>query len=321
MEYTKQEYLKSYELLTFARRYELKVPELLSTGKLPGFYHLAIGQEAIQMALYQELGPNDWACPQPRCHPFYALMSDVKEFTKEMIGRRSKISGGLGSYVHFYYPENRVTPANGIMGQPQAIGAGFALAQTMLDDTDGCVVIGCGDGSLEEGMVGEVLNMIAYMNLKVCFIIENNNISISTRKDRVSRLKDPGERALGYGLPVVYGDGNDILECRRLIREGIEKARRGEPNVISLKTFRLRGHFEGDPATYRDPKEVEEAWKHEPLLRYRNFLLENKIATEEELDQIDAEQQKICDEAWEEAFNADLPTPEDVINPALVYAD
>lgn len=321
MEYTKQEYLKMYELLTFARRYELKVPELLSTGKLPGFYHLAIGQEAIQMALYMELGDEDWVSPQPRCHPFYALKSDIKEFTKEMIGKRSKVSGGLGSYVHFYYPENRVCPANGLMGEPPAIAAGFALAQSDLDDTKGCLAISCGDGSLEEGIVGEVLNIIAYRNLKVCFIIENNNISISTRKDSVSRLKDPGERAAGYGLPVVYGDGNDILECRRLIREGLEKARRREPTVISLKTYRLRGHFEGDPATYRDPKEVEEAWKHEPLARYRSYLLENNIATEAELDEIDTAQQAICDEAWQEAFDAENPTAEDVINPALVYAD
>lgn len=321
MEYTKQEYLKMYELLTFARRYELKVPELLATGKLPGFYHLAVGQEAIQMALYMELKPEDWACPHPRCHPFYALKSDVKEFTKEMIGRKNSLNGGLGSYVHFYYPEAHICPANGLMGEPQAIGAGFALALTEFDDSKGCVAIGCGDGTLEEGMVGEVLNMIAYRNLKVCFIIENNNITISTRKDSVSRLKDPGERALGYGLPVTYGDGNDILECRRIIREGLEKARRGEPNVISLKTFRLRGHFEGDPATYRDPKEVEEAKKHEPVIRYRTYLLDNQIATEAELDEIDKAQQAICDEAWQAAFEAELPTAEDVINPVLVYAD
>lgn len=321
MEYTKQEYLKTYEVLTFARRYEMKIPDLLATGKCPGFYHLAVGQEAIQMALYLELKPEDWAAPHPRCHPFFALKSDVKEFTKEMIGKRSKISGGLASYPHFYYPENHVCPANGLMGQPPAIGAGFALALTEFDDSNGCVAIGCGDGSLEQGMVGEVLNMIACRNLKVCFIIENNNISISTPKDSVSRLKDPGDRAAGYGLPVTYGDGNDILECRRLIREGLEKARRGEPNVISLKTFRLRSHFEGDPGTYRDAKEVEEAWKHEPLGRYRAYLLENNIATEAELDKIDAEQQAICDEAWQEAFDAPAPTAADVINPALVYAD
>lgn len=320
MKYSKEEYLKMYELLTFARKYELKVPELLSTGKLPGFYHLAVGQEAIQMALYLELEDGDWAAPHPRCHPFYALKCGIKEFTREMIGKPGGVNGGVASYVHLFDPENRICPSNGILGQTQAIASGFAMG-LKLDKSDAIVAIGLGDGTMEEGIVSETLNMIAAYDLKVCVILENNNISISTPKDSVSRLNSPGDRAAGFGLPVVYGNGNDILEARELIRVGLEEARKGRPNVVELKTYRLRGHFEGDPATYRDQKEVDEAMKREPVGNYARYLLENDIATQAELDAIDKVQQEICDEAFADAFAAPDNTPSDVINPSFVYAD
>lgn len=320
MKYSKEEYLKMYELLTFSRKYEMKVPELLSTGKLPGFYHLAVGQEAIQMALLLELQEGDWASPHPRCHPFYAQKCGVKEFTREMIGKPGGVNEGVASYVHLYDPKNRICPSNGIMGQTQSIAAGFAYA-LKIDGSDAVVAIGLGDGTMEEGIVSEALNMVAANDLKVCVILENNNISISTRKDTVSKLKSPGDRAAGFNLPVVYGDGNDILEARELIRVGLAEARKGRPNVVELKTFRLRGHFEGDPATYRPKSEVDEAMKQEPVGRYAQYLLENGIATQAELDQIDAAQQAICDEAFAEAFAAPDATPEHVIGSKLVYAE
>lgn len=319
MKYSKEDYLKMYELLTFGRRYELKVPELLSTGKLPGFYHLAVGQEAIQMALLLELQEGDWASPHPRCHPFYAQKCGIKEFTKEMIGKPDGVNGGVASYVHLYDPEHRICPSNGIMGANQALGAGFAMA-LKIDKSDAVVAIGLGDGTMEEGIVSETLNMIAANDLNVCVILENNNISISTRKDTVSKLKSPGDRAAGFNLPVVYGDGNDILEARELIRVGLAEARKGRPNVVELKTFRLRGHFEGDPAAYRPQEDVDEAMKHEPVGRYARYLLENDIATQAELDEIDAAQQAICDEAFAEAFAAADATPDHVIGEHLVYA-
>lgn len=321
MRYSKEYYLDSYEKLIFARKYEMKVPELLATGKLPGFYHLAVGQEAIQMAIYLEKEDADWLSPHPRCHPLYALTCGIKEFTTEMIGRKSPLCGGVASYVHIYSPENHICPSNGLMGENQAIGAGFALAMTEFDNTDGCLVLGIGDGTLEEGAVNEVLNVIACRNLKVCAIIEYNDITISTYKHDVSRLKDPGERAYGFGLPVTFGDGNDIFEARELIRTGLEKARRGEPNVISLKTYRLRGHFEGDMTKYRDPKEVEEAMKREPVRRARKYILDKGIATAEELDRIEAEQQAIVDEAFAYAMEQEVPAPADVIGHNLVFAD
>jgi pyruvate dehydrogenase E1 component alpha subunit len=168
----------------------MKVPELLATGKLPGFYHLAVGQEAIQMAIYLEKEAGDWLSPHPRCHPLYALTCGINDFTTEMIGRKSSLCEGVASYVHIFSPENHICPSNGLMGENQAIGAGFGLAMTEFDDTDGCLILGIGDGTLEEGAVNEVMNVIASRNLKVCMIIENNDITISTRKHDVSRLKD-----------------------------------------------------------------------------------------------------------------------------------
>lgn len=322
MAYSKEEHLEMYGLLNFGRFYESKIPELLEAGEISGIYHLSIGQEAIQMALHLEMGPEDWASPHPRCHPFYALKSDPVEFTKELIGRRNNINGGLGSASHFFYPDARICPANGVLGQNVAIAAGFSLAQSDFDHGNkGCVIIGCGDGTLEQGAVAEVLNIIATANLKVCFIIETNNISFSTRKDAVTNLSNPGDRAKGYNMPVKYCDGNDILECREMIHEGIRMARTGIPNVISMKTFRMRGHYEGDPAEYRHPDDIKDAMERDPITRYRDYMIEKGIASPAELKEIEAKQKDVCENIWQEALKSEAPGPEDVINPGLVYAD
>ncbi len=320
MKYSNSELLKMYGQLYFGRNYELKITEKLATGKLPGFYHLAVGQEAIQLGIMNAIGSEDWIVPHPRCHPLFALHCGIKEFTAEMIGKSEGINGGMASYVHLYVPEKKIGPSNGVMGENQALGVGIALGYKM-DKKKGAVVIGIGDGSFQEGVVSEVMNMAAIYNLPIVFYIESNNIAISTPIHGVaSRLTKMVEKGKAFGLEGATYDGNNIIEVRETMEAALEKARRGEPNIVEYTTTRWRGHFEGDPALYRDPKVVEEAKKDDPILKYQKYLLENGYATEEQLRAIEKEQYEIINEAFEYAMNLPDTTPGNVINPDLVYA-
>lgn len=144
MQYDKQEYLKMYGQLFFARNYETKIEEVFTSGKLPGFYHLSIGQEAIQLGVLDELGPNDWFAPHFRSHPAYALRCGVREFTCEMTAKQNGPDHGFASYAHLLVPEKKVGPSDGMLGQTQSIAAGIAQAYKA-KKIDGCVVIGCGE--------------------------------------------------------------------------------------------------------------------------------------------------------------------------------
>lgn len=320
MQYTKQEYMKMYSQLYFARNYETKIEEVFTSGKLPGFYHLSIGQEAIQLGALNELGPNDWFAPHFRSHPAYALRCGVREFTCEMTAKREGFHHGCASYAHLLLPSKKVGPSNGMLGQTQSIAAGIAQAYKA-KKIDGCVVIGCGDGTMQEGVIGEVLNMISAWKLPVAWYVERNDYAISTQVSSVVGTTDLADRGKGYGIPGASYSGDDIFLVREVMKEAIAKARRGEPTISEFRTFRWRGHFVGDPADYRDPSYLEEAKRaHDPLLLNRNYLLDNGIATAEELKVVEDEQMAIIQDAFDYAATCHPNTPEDVLQTIQTYA-
>jgi len=310
-----------YGQLYFARHYEMKIEEVFTSGKLPGFYHLSIGQEAIQMGVFNELGPNDWYAPHFRSHPTYALRCGVREFTCEMTAKQNGPNHGFASYAHLLVPEKKVGPSNGMLGETQSIATGIAQAYKA-KKIDGCVVIGCGDGTMQEGVVSELLNMISAWKLPVAWYIERNNYAISTKVSDVIGTVDLADRGKGFGIPGASYSGDDICLVREVMREAIEKARKGEPTISEFRTYRWRGHFVGDPATYRDPAELKEAQeKHDPLLTHRNHILDNGIATEKELAAVEKEQMDIINDAFEYAATQPANTPDIVLNQIKAYAD
>lgn len=321
MKYDKQEYLKMYGQLFFARNYEMKIEEVFISGKLPGFYHLSIGQEAIQVGVVNELGPNDWFVPHFRSHPAFALRCGAREFTCEMTAKQAGPNHGFASYTHLLVPEKKLGPSNGMLGESQAIGAGIAQAYKA-KKIDGCVVIGCGDGTMQEGVVNEVLNMIAAWKLPVAWYVERNDYSISTKVSNVIGVSDLADRGKGFGIPSASYSGDDIFLVREVMKEAIERARKGEPTINEFRTFRWRGHFVGDNAAYRDPAYLEEAQaKHDPVVINRNYLLENNIATAEELAAVEAQQMEIINDAFDYAGSCPANTPDIVLNQVKAYAD
>lgn len=321
MQYDKKEYLKMYGQLYFARNYETKIEEVFTSGKLPGFYHLSIGQEAIQMGIINELGPNDWFAPHFRSHPAFALRCGVREFTCEMTAKQTGPNHGIASYAHLLVPEKKVGPSNGMLGQTQSIAAGIAQAYKA-QKIDGCVVIGCGDGTMQEGVVSEVLNMISAWKLPVAWYVERNDYAISTQVSSVIGTADTVERGKGFGIPSNSYSGDDIILVREVMKEAIERARRGEATISEFRTYRWRGHFVGDPADYRDPAYLQEAKsKHDPLVINRNFLLDNGLVTKSELDEVEKQQMEIINDAFAYADTCPANTPDVVLNQIRTYAN
>lgn len=319
--YSRQELIKMYENLVFARLYEQKVVDLFGSGKLPGFYHLSIGQEAVQIGVLNALGENDWIAPHPRCHPLYALKAGPRDFTAEMIGKPAGCCGGMASYPHFYAPELRVCPANGVLGNVPSIALGFAKG-LKLDKSDAVLVIGLGDGEINQGVVSECFNLAKIYDLPVCYYIENNHLAISTVWEEVNSIPNPTERGKGFGIPGGVYDGNDVVLVRETMEEAIARARKGEITINTYNVTRWRGHFEGDRHDlYRDMKQVEFAMKYEdPIKIYEKYLLKYNILDEVEFARVHKEQQAIIDDAYEYALALPEATAEYVIDPNKVYA-
>ena len=319
MQFSKSEYLKAYEYLYFGRALELKTEEMVATGKLPGFHHLALGEEAVLAGVATELGPNDWIQPHFRANPLSAKVLGPRVFAAELVNRVDGTSGGMGGAAHLFSFEKKLGPGVGFLGQMQCLATGIALCYK-LDKIDGCVVIGAGDSSMNEGAISEVLNMIAAWKLPVAWYIENNGWGMSTSIHDVTALTDMADRAKGFGLPCTCNDGNDVLLVKEVMREAIQKARKGEPSINEFKITRWRGHFIGDPVVYRDPSEVEEGIKNDPLPKNRKFLLDSKIVTEEELKKIEKEQEAVVIDAFEYALASKEKDPAYVRDLGKVFA-
>ena len=208
--------------------------------------------------------------------------------------------------------------ANGIVGGggPLAVGAGFSSWYKGTKDVTCCFF---GDGASNQGTTQESFNFATAWKLPVVFINENNGYAISEPQRKDMAITDIADRAAAYDMPGVVVDGNDVLAVYEAVGEAVERAREGKgPSLIECKTYRWRGHFEGDPVVYRPAGELEEWKKKDPIPRFAKALVENGTATQEELDAIEAEVAKAIEDAVKFAQDSPEPTPEDLLED--VYA-
>lgn len=317
---TKEEFLDIYKMLTFSRSFGEVVTEYVMKGALPGFHHPALGEEALMVGIFSELGSEDWIVPAHRCRPMLAWKLGPRNYIMEITGKKGGFNLGMSGDSHYYEPEKKVGPYDALLGQAQAIATGIALNYKM-NKTDGCVVIGAGDGTMNEGVIAEALNIIAAWKLPVVWYIQNNGYGMSMKPEDATGLRDLSQRGQGFGLPSATYDGNDVFLVKEVMREAIARARKGEPSLVEFRTTRWTGHFIGDPASYRDPNEIAVAKANkDPLKWNRNFLLAHEIATEAELNAIDKEQRKEVYAAFEDALASPAKTCADVTDPRKVYA-
>lgn len=321
MKYSKEQLVKMYEQLQLSRIFEEKLIELVAEGSLPGFYHLAIGQEAVQIGAVSAMDDDDYLVPTHRSHPAVVNRLELDKFFCELLGHYDGYNQGKG-WEHVSSVERKVLPASGDLGVGAPLAVGYAWALKM-DKKDSVVVCLCGDGASSEGNVHEAMNIAALFKLPIVFLIENNKWAISTPFSKQTAVDKLSKRAAGYGMKGVTIDGNDVLTVRATMDEAIAKARKGEPSVVEAVTYRWKGHFEGDPATYRnadDQKEVEEAMKNCPIKKFKAMLLQENVMTPEDMEAVDKNILQKIEDAIVEARKSPLPTEKQTVDYDAVYA-
>ncbi len=250
-----------YRLLVLIRRFEERASELRLAGFIPGFLHPSIGQEAVAVGVCAALGPNDAITSTHRGHGhMLARGADPQRMYAELYGRRDGYNRAKGGSLHMIDTELGFLGANGIVGAGIPLATGAAL-QLKRRGAGAVAVSFFGDGATNEGAFHESLNLASLWNLPAVYVCENNLYGEFTRQDKHQTVKDVAVRADAYAMPGVIVDGNDVLETLRVTSEAVTRARAGEgPTLIEAKTYRHRGHYEGDMGAYRPPDRSRNGW-------------------------------------------------------------
>ena len=279
-----------YRQMLLIRRFEERCAQLYVEGRIGGFLHLYIGQEAVGVGAMSVMRPDDYLIAYYRDHG-YALArgADPRLLLAELCGKVTGISRGKGGSMHFYDVPRGNFGGDGIVGGhlPLAAGMGYGIR---LRNTDQVCLCFFGDGAVNEGAFHEALNVSALWDLPVVYIIENNRYGMGTSIDRASSVKDLYQRASAYGIPRREINGMDLLAVRNAVTEAIERARTEKrPTLLEAETYRYRGHSMSDPGKYRTKEEVEEMMKSDPILLWGKRLMEQERFTQADLDAVDKE--------------------------------
>jgi pyruvate dehydrogenase E1 component alpha subunit len=277
-------------MMLLIRRFEERSAQLYVEGKIGGFLHLYIGQEAVGVGAISLMRPDDYLIAYYRDHG-YALArgADPRQLLAELCGKFTGISRAKGGSMHFYDVPAGNFGGDGIVGGhlPLAAGMGYGIR---LRGTDQVCLCFFGDGAINEGAFHEALNISALWDLPVVYIIENNRYGMGTSIDRASSVKDLYQRGSAYGITRRDVNGMDVIAVRTAIAEAIERARQDKrPTLIEAETYRYRGHSMSDPGKYRTKEEVEDMMKSDPILLWGKRLMEQERVTQAELDALDRE--------------------------------
>ncbi|HEX2165805.1 MAG TPA: pyruvate dehydrogenase (acetyl-transferring) E1 component subunit alpha [Longimicrobiales bacterium] len=301
-----------YQML-LGRRFEEKTAEAYAIGKIGGFCHLYIGQEAVTVGAFEPLRPDDYVISAYREH-VQALVKGIppRNVMAELYGRADGCSGGKGGSMHLYSAEHNFMGGWGIVGGqvPLATGYGWAIKYRGEDRVALCFM---GEAAVNQGAFHESLNMAALWKLPVIFIVENNRFGMGTAWERASSLYDISQKASAYDMPAAVADGMDVLNMRKVVKEAVDRARTEKtPTLIEARCYRFMGHSMSDPVhgVYRTKEEVEEHKELDPIRRFIDQLKEASLLTEDELQAIDKRVHEEVDDAGEFADNSPEPTEE-----------
>ncbi len=317
--YSNELLIEVYRRMYLIREFELRAIEERRRGLIPGFIHSCVGQEATAVGACLALKQEDVITSTHRGHGhLLGKGGDPKYMMAELAARSTGYCRGRGGSLHLSDFDLGILGANGIVGGgiPTAVGA--ALAFSMRREKR-VVLSFFGDGATNEGAFHEAANLAGVWRLPVVFFCENNLYGEGTPQSKQAPICDLAKRSISYGFPGVIVDGNDPIAVYKVTQEAVDHARRGEgPTLIEAKTYRFRGHYEGDPQVYRPPNEMEEWLKKDPIPMFRKHLIDTGIA-EDVIKEIEHEVQKQLDEAVAFAISSPSPQIEDALSG--VYAD
>jgi acetoin:2,6-dichlorophenolindophenol oxidoreductase subunit alpha len=310
--------LEMYRRMHRIRHFEQKIKDLLTSGEIPGFAHVSIGEEATAVGVCAALRLTDRITSTHRGHGhLIAKGGDVARMMAEIFGKRTGYCKGKGGSMHIADFSLGILGANGIVGGGIPIATGSALAAKL---SHGGEVTACffGDGAANEGTFHESLNLAAIWKLPVIYVCENNGFGEFTPASAATAVKDIAVRAKGYDIPGHVVDGNNVLEVYRYASEAAARARSGEgPTLLECKTYRWEGHVVGEQAfitgSYRSDEEVAR-WKARcPIIALEKEVLESGLIKRDELERIVKEAGEQVEAAVEFARKSPLPEPGEAV--------
>lgn len=310
---SKETILEMYKRMNEARAFEEKVSYFFARGMVHGTTHLSIGQEASSVGACMALNNDDLITSTHRGHSqVIGKGIDLNKMMAELLGKYTGYCKGKGGSMHIADVDAGNLGANGVVGGGHGIAVGAGLTQQM-KKTGKIVLCFFGDGASNEGSFHEALNLASVWKLPVIFYCENNLYGMSVPQNKAMNIKNIADRAKSYGIPGHIIDGNNAVEVYNRTKEIAKYVREGNgPVLIESKTYRWLGHSKSDAQIYRSKEEVEE-WKSKcPIKQLRNYIIENKISTEEELDKIENNARESIEKAVEFANNSPNPPIETI---------
>lgn len=324
MGFSKEELLKMHEYLVFSRKMGEKIIEYIFAGKIAGAIHPPLGQEAIAAGLImaaENAGIKTHSVATHRNQAVMAKRAGLDRFLGELLCRQTGVCGGLAGEYHMCDFEVGLLPAQGALGGtwPYCVGYAWALKN---DGKDDVVIAIYGDGACSEGATFEAMNLAALFKVPVVFVIENNGIAMTTPLEKESPVENLAVRAQASGMKGITVDGNDVVAVTEALQEAIQLAKKGEPNVVELKTTRWEGHYVGDDqSVYRDLSFRENLDEICPVKNMETRLIELGYANEAYIQKVHEEQEKLMSDGFAKAYEAPIPTKEQVLDYNKIYSN
>ena len=310
-----------FKSMLLQRRFEERCAEACAVGKIGGFSHLYIGQEATGTGAISVLRDDDYVITTYRDHG-QAIARGIapKYVMAELFGRIDGVSRGKGGSMHLFSREHNFLGGHGIVAAniPLATGVAFAIKYRGGDQVCLCFF---GEAAVNNGAFHEALNMAGLWKLPVIYLIENNRYGMGTALERASAINDIVERARAYDMPRAVVDGQDVLAVRQVVGEAVQRARTEQiPTLIESRTYRFMGHSMSDAisGTYRTKDELEQYRKRDPITVLKDYMEAHGEITDEDVARYDAEAKQTCEDAWQFADKSPEPPLEALTEDVLV---
>jgi pyruvate dehydrogenase E1 component alpha subunit len=303
------------------RRFEERCAEAYALGKIGGFCHLYIGQEAVSTGCLSVLRPDDYIITTYRDHgQALARGMTPRAVMAELFGRIDGCARGKGGSMHMFDKSLNFLGGHGIVGAhvPLATGVGFAIKYR---GGDQCIICFMGESVVNTGAFHEALNMAGLWKLPVVYVIENNRYGMGTALERASAIHDIFERGAAYNMQREQCDGQDVFAVRSAMQQAVDRARADSaPTLLEVRTYRFMGHSMSDAVsgTYRSKAELDEYMKRDPIMLLRMHMQENEELTEDDLHKMDDEIKAVVQDAWDFADQSPEPPLEALFEDVLV---
>ncbi|MCY7348352.1 MAG: pyruvate dehydrogenase (acetyl-transferring) E1 component subunit alpha [Pyrinomonadaceae bacterium] len=304
--------------MVLGRSFEQKCAEVYRIGKIGGFCHLYIGQEAVGVGAIMALRADDYVITAYRDHVQAMLKGITPEAVMaELYGKSGGSVGGKGGSMHMFSKEKGFFGGHGIVGGQIGVGTGMAYAQKYKGG-DQVTLCFFGEAALNQGMFHESLNMAQLWKLPVIYICENNQYGMGTSQARAMSMSSISEKAAGYGMASEFVDGMDVLAVREATTRAIERARKdGSPTLLEIRCYRFMGHSMSDPGKYRTGDEIKKNQERDPIFLFKESLKEAKVFGDEDFTEIETRAKEVVAKAVKFAEESPFPDEKELFTDVL----